>query len=178
MVDLPDGRAKTLKEAFRLCENDDAFSQLITFVGFAAEKLTIGFVSVNFPEDRATIIEALQQHPDCQNVQFVHFEFNDPELRFLQDELVAKLPEIKREQGKKLVLLLTGLEASIRMVGELGDYPPMLVDLNYVRDGFKTSVPHPIILFLPDRSLSRLAEFAPDFWAWRRAVIRFESLAL
>ncbi len=157
--------------------NDDAFRQLTTFVDFAAEKLTIGFVSVNFPEDRVTIIEALQQHPDCQDVQFVHFEFNDPRLRFLQDELVAKLPEIKREQGKKLVLLLTGLEASIRMVGELGDYPPMLVDLNYVRDGFTTSVPHPIILFLPDRSLSRLAEFAPDFWAWRRAVIRFESLA-
>ena len=42
---------------------------------------------------------------------------------------MQKLPDVKREHNKKLVLLLTGLESSIRMVGELGDYPPVLVDL-------------------------------------------------
>ena len=152
--------------------NKDAFRQLVTFVDFAAEKFTLGFVSVNFAEDRATIIEALQQHPDCQNIQFVLLKFDDRDLRFLRDELIKKLPEIEREPNKKLVLLLTGLEASIGMVG---DYPPVLQDLNYVRDGFAASAPYPIVVFLPDYSLTRVAKFAPDFWAWRMAVIRFES---
>ncbi len=153
--------------------NDENLQELATFVDFAGEKFTPCFVSVNFQDDRAVIIEALRHHPNCGDVQFVVVEVSDPNLRFLRDDLVKRLPTIEREPGKKLVLLLTGLEASIGMVG---DYPPMLVDLNYVRDGFKTAVPHPMVIFLPDESLRRLAEFAPDFWAWRMAVVRFESV--
>lgn len=152
--------------------NEDALQQLVTFVSFTAEQFTLGFVSVNFPEDRVTIIETLQQHPDCQDIQFVWFKFDGPDLKFLRDELVKKLPEIEQEPGKKRLLLLTGLEASIGMVG---DYPPVLKDLNFVRNSFTERVPYPIVIFLPDKSLSRLAEFAPDFWAWRKVVIRFKS---
>ena len=152
--------------------NDDRLRQLVTFIDFAAETFTLGFVSVSFAEDRAAIIEALQQHPDCQDIQFVKFKLDNPDLRFLSDELTKELADIKREPTKKLVLLLTGLEASIGMVG---DYPPVLQDLNYVRNSFAASVPHPIVIFLPDKSLSRLAEFAPDVWAWRRVVIQFSS---
>ncbi len=36
-----------------------------------------------------------------------------------------------------------------------------------------TDVPHPILFFLPDYALTRLAKYAPDFWAWRRGVFRF-----
>ena len=153
--------------------NDENLQELATFVDFAGEKFTPCFVSVNFRDDRAAIIEALRHHPVCEDVQFVVVEVSDPNLRFLRDDLVKRLPKIEREPGKKLVLLLTGLEASIGMVG---DYPPMLVYLNYVRDGFKAAVPYPMVIFLPDESLRRLAEFAPDFWAWRMAVIRFESV--
>ena len=57
----------------------------------------------------------------------------------------------------------------------VGDYPPLLQDLNYVRDGFVRSVSHPMLVFLPDGALSRLARFAPDFWAWRMSVFRFQT---
>lgn len=164
MVASPDGRARPLKEAFQ---------RLVTFIDFAPQKLTIGLVGVNSSEDRETIIEALKQHSNCQDIQFVQYELNSKNLRFLQDELIQKLPKIERKPNKKLVLLLTGLEASIQTVGDLGDYPPVLVDLNYVRDGFVSNVPCPIVIFLPEQSLDRLAEFAPDFWAWRRTVIQF-----
>jgi len=166
--------AQTPEAQAFLQANDENLQELATFVDFAGEKFTPCFVSVTFSGDRATIIEALRTHPSCQDVQFVVFRFDDPQLRFLRDELVKELPKVEREPGKKLVLLLTGLESSIGMVG---DYPPMLADLNFVRDGFKTAVPHPVVIFLPDESLRRLAEFAPDFWAWRMAVVRFKSVA-
>lgn len=153
--------------------NEEPFRQLVTFLDFAPEKFTICFVSVNFADDRAAIIEALKQHPDCKERQFVQFEFNDAKLEFLQDELIERLSKMEQPLNKKAALLLIGLEASIGMVG---DYLPMLVDLNYVRDGFVTNVPYPIVIFLLDKALSRLAEFAPDFWAWRMAVIRFERV--
>jgi tetratricopeptide (TPR) repeat protein len=63
----------------------------------------------------------------------------------------------------------------LEIIGVFGDYPPVLQDLNFVRDAYKTSVPHPILFFLPDYAITRLAKFAPDFWAWRSAVFRFHT---
>lgn len=153
--------------------NREELARLVTFVRFAAdERLTIGFISINFASDRQILLQALQQHPRCQNIQFAILDFPDPNLRFLRDAIVAALPSIHREPNKKLVLVITGLEQSIGMVG---DYPPLLQDLNYVRDAFTNSVAHPMLICLPDYSLTRLARFAPDFWAWRVAVFQFQS---
>ncbi len=153
--------------------NQDAFGQLVTFADFAAEKLTLGFVAVNFARDQALLLDALEQDSRCADIQFERFQFDDPELRFLRDALLEELPKRERQSGKKLILVVTGLEQSIGLVG---DYPLVLQDLNYVRDAFSGSVPHPILVLLPDGALSRLARFAPDFWAWRLGVFEFKSL--
>jgi tetratricopeptide (TPR) repeat protein len=93
-------------------------------------------------------------------------------LRFLRHKIIKKLPNIEIQQNKKLVLIVRGLEKSI---GVFGDYPPVLQDLNFVRDAYKRSVPHPILFILPDYAVTRLAKFAPDFWAWRSGVFRFQT---
>ncbi|MFP5271893.1 tetratricopeptide repeat protein [Coleofasciculus sp.] len=74
--------------------------------------------------------------------------------------------------GKNDKLIIIGLEKSI---GMSGDYPPVLQDLNFVRDAFTASVPHPILFILPDYAITRLAKYAPDFWAWGRKVFHFET---
>lgn len=153
--------------------NQEALELLVTFVDFAAERLTIGFVEVNVAQNRDILIDALKQHPRCQDVQFEVLHFPDPNLRFLRDAILEKRPQIHRASNKKLVLIITGLEQAI---GMLDDYPPMLQDLNYVRDAFATSVPHPLLFCLPDYALTRLAKFAPDFWAWRSGVFKFKSI--
>ncbi|GAA6622394.1 hypothetical protein [Scytonema sp. NUACC26] len=154
-----------------LAVNQQTFAELITFVDFA-EKFTIGFVEINFPKDREILIEALKSHPECQDIQFVTLDFPDSNLRFLKDEIVKILPTIQRETSKKLVLIVRKLENSI---GVFGDYPPVLQDLNFVRDTYKKTLPHPILFILPDYALTRLAKFAPDFWAWRSGVFRFKT---
>ena len=62
--------------------NQQAFTELLTFVDFVDEKLNIGFVEVNFAQDRDILIEALINHQDCQNIQFEVLNFSDPNLRF------------------------------------------------------------------------------------------------
>lgn len=92
--------------------------------------------------------------------------------------IVANLVNIKRESDKKLVLIITGLENSI---GRNKEYPSVLQDLNFVRDAYVADVPHPILFFLPDYALTRLAKYAPDFWAWKRGVfcfITFETVSV
>ncbi|HEY9800582.1 MAG TPA: tetratricopeptide repeat protein [Leptolyngbyaceae cyanobacterium] len=151
--------------------NQDEFAELVTFIDFA-EKFTLGFIEINFPPDIDLLITGLQQHPQCQEIQFVVLEFPDANLRFLRDELVQQLVKINKETNKKLVLLIRNLEKSI---GVFGDYPPVLQDLNFVRDSYRQSVPHPLLFILPDYAISRLAKFAPDFWAWKSGLFRFKT---
>ncbi|MEB3312000.1 MAG: tetratricopeptide repeat protein [Snowella sp.] len=152
--------------------NQQTLAELLTFLDFTDQKLTLSFIEINFESDKRLLIDILKNHPDCQNIEFLILEFADPELRFLQDELIAKLKAFKGNPQKKLVVMLLGLEHSIGMTGS---YPPMLQDLNFIRDSLLTTVPHPLLLVLPDYSLTRVAKYAPDFWAWRYMVFRFKT---
>ncbi|MGK7883108.1 MAG: tetratricopeptide repeat protein [Crocosphaera sp.] len=160
------------KEDSFLNINQQTFTELLTFIDFADERLNIGFVEIKFSQDREILINALLEHPDCNNIQFEILDFSDPSLRFLRDELVTKLKQINIQPNKKLILLITGLEKSIGIVEE---YPSVLTNLNFVRDDLRTSIPHPMLLFLPDYALTRLAKYAPDFWAWGRKVFTFKT---
>jgi tetratricopeptide (TPR) repeat protein len=152
--------------------NQQTLAELLTFLDFADQKLTLSFIEINFEPDKRLLIEILKNHPDCQKIEFLVLEFSDPQLRFLQDELIAKLKAFTPDPQKKLVVMLLGLEHSIGMTGS---YPPVLQDLNFIRDSLLTTVPHPLLLVLPDYSLTRVAKYAPDFWAWRYMVFRFKT---
>ncbi|MCG6136279.1 MAG: tetratricopeptide repeat protein [Nostoc sp. LLA-1] len=154
--------------------NQDEFAELVTFVDFA-EKFTLGFIEINFPPDIDLLVAGLRQDSQCQEIQFVVLDFPDQNLRFLRDELVQQLANITKEANKKLVLLIRNLEKSI---GVFGDYPPVLQDLNFVRDSYRQTVPHPLLFILPDYAISRLAKFAPDFWAWKSGLFRFKTTEL
>jgi tetratricopeptide (TPR) repeat protein len=166
-------RQKNSEEQAFLQLNGDVYNQLVTFLDFAPESLTIGFVAIDFSRDQQTLLDLLEKDDRCQDVQLEIFHFDDPTLRFLRDKLIVELPKRLPIAGKKLVVVITGLENS---VGLLGEYPPVLQDLNYVRDGFTSSVPHPLLICVPDTTLTRIARFAPDFWAWKRAVLQFKPL--
>lgn len=152
--------------------NQQVFAELLTFVDFA-EGFTLGLVDINFLSDAQILIEALKNHPQCQDIQFECFDFSQKaNLRFMRDALLQQLHDIQIEADKKLVLIVLGLEKSI---GVFGDYPPILQDLNFVRDAYKNSIPHPLLLILPDYAITRLAKFAPDFWAWKSGVFLFKT---
>ena len=107
--------------------NQQSFRELLTFIDFVDDKLNIGFVEIKFSQDRDILINALSEHPKCKNIQFEILDFSSPHLRFLRDELVEKLQQIKIKPNKKLILLITGLEKSI---GILEEYPAVLTNLN------------------------------------------------
>jgi tetratricopeptide (TPR) repeat protein len=154
-----------------LGENRRAFSQLVAFVQ-VAEGFTLGFIESNFAKDTDVILTTLQEHPACQDVRWEILTFNDPSLRFLRDGLVEALQQVTIQNDKRLIVVVRGLEYSI---GLSGNYPPMLQDLNFVRDDLPKSVPYPLIFCLPDYAITRLARFAPDLWAWKSGLFRFQS---
>jgi len=152
--------------------NQYSFAELLTFVDIVIDGFDLAFIQSNFAKDRDVIVEALIGHPDCGDIQFAVLDFPDSHLRFLMDEILKVLPTIEVQPDKKLILILRGLENAIGMTG---DYPPMLADLNWVRDAYPRKVPHPVIFCLPDYAITRLANFAPDLWAWNAGTFVFKT---
>ena len=154
--------------------NNEAIQGLLSLLDLS-DGFTIALAECNFWQDGVALVAALNEQietdSEWEELQLVDWEFNEPELRLLQ-ELMARLRDLQIEKGKKLVLVLRGLENAIAVVG---DYPKFLVDLNFVRDGYIENVPHPVVFVLPDYAITRFAQFAADFWAWRSGVFRFKT---
>jgi tetratricopeptide (TPR) repeat protein len=151
--------------------NAEAMAKLATFIDFA-EGFTIGFVEINFLADLEILIQQLKTYPNCEGTLFVELEFSDPNLRFLKDALLEQLAAVTLKPDQKPILWIKGLEYSIGMSGE---YPPMLVDLNFVRDAYTDQVPYPMLFCLPDYAINRMIKFAPDFWSWKSGLFRFKT---
>ncbi|MFN5391581.1 MAG: hypothetical protein ACK5CM_20910, partial [Pseudanabaena sp.] len=152
--------------------NQEVFQFLLAFVQMS-RGLKIGFIEVNFPPDIDKVITAIAEHPKCASIQFAVLRFDDRDMRFLLEGIKAELLKISIEPDKKLVLILQGLEKAIAYSGE---NPPILTNLNYARDSFPISVPHPLLFALPDYAVTRFAQFAPDFWAWTSSTFKFQTL--
>jgi tetratricopeptide (TPR) repeat protein len=167
---------QTPKEHPFLALNQQVFAELLTFIDFA-EGLTIGFIEVNFAADGDVLIEALKEHPAHQgSIRFEVINVSQrPDLRFLKDELVQRLSKLATVADQKRVVIVRGLEVAIGTDG-VGAYPPVLQDLNFVRDAYRASVPYPLLFVLPDYAITRIAKYAPDFWAWRSGVFVFKTL--
>ncbi|WP_445248157.1 tetratricopeptide repeat protein [Microcoleus sp. OTE_8_concoct_300] len=155
--------------------NQESFDQLLTFVDIVPDNaFDLGFIESNFAKDRDAIIQALISHPDCQEMQFEVWDFPEPDLRCLIDEILKVLPTVKVQPHKKLILIVRGLEHSIGITGE---DPPILVDFNGVRDAYPIKVPHPMLFCLPHYAITRIANFAPDLWAKNSGTFVFKTPA-
>lgn len=155
--------------------NHQEIQELLSLLDLS-DGFTVALAECNFWQDGVALVAALNDEiaadPEWAELQIVDWEFNDPELRYLLDELTQRLATLPRQQGKKLILVLRGLENAI---GVVGDYPKFLVDLNFVRDAYIKYVPYPVLFVLPDYAITRFAQFAGDFWAWRSGVFKFQT---
>ncbi|WP_211167623.1 tetratricopeptide repeat protein [Pseudanabaena yagii] len=155
--------------------NRQEIQELLSLLDLS-DGFTVALAECNFWQDGVALVAALNEEiaadPEWAELQIVDWEFNDPELRYLLDELTQRLATLPRQEGKKLILVLRGLENAI---GVVGDYPKFLVDLNFVRDAYIKNVPYPVLFVLPDYAITRFAQFAGDFWAWRSGVFKFQT---
>ncbi len=152
-------------------QNQSEFAELLTFIDFA-EGLTIGFVEINQESDKAALVAALRDRLDEAAVRLEVLNFSQEWDLRLRDALVQRIARIHTD--KKLVLLIQGLEVAIGTDG-VGSYPPILQDLNFVRDAYRESAPHPLLFVLPDYAITRVSKYAPDFWAWKSGLFRFKT---
>ena len=154
--------------------NNEAVQRLLSLLDLS-DGFTIAFVECNFWQDGVALVAALSEQiendPEWEDLQILDWEFTEEKLRLLQ-QLHGRLEVLPNRKGKKLALVLRGLENAIAVVG---DYPQFLVDINFVRDGYIKMVPHPVVFVLPDYAITRFAKYAPDFWAWKSGLFKFKT---
>jgi tetratricopeptide (TPR) repeat protein len=158
------------REAFR-DRNANILRKLVAFVTLS-QGLTIGFAASPSPRETDLLIDFFADDRDCLDLNFIILDFPDPQLHFLLEAIVPKLESLPNN-SKPRVVVIRGLEHSI---GVLGEYPPVLVDLNFTRDAYRRRVPYPILFVLPDYAITRIARFAPDFWAWKSVEFQLQSI--
>jgi tetratricopeptide (TPR) repeat protein len=154
-----------------LALNQETWEFLLAFLTMS-QGFKFAFAEINFPPDSDILVAALRSEPQCQEIQVVEMHFDSPDLLFFLDELQVAVKDIKQEVGKKLILIIKGLE---RAIGSHKDYPQVLTNLNYARDNFPAAVPYPLLFVLPDYAVTRWAQFAPDFWAWTASTFKFQT---
>lgn len=150
--------------------NQEIWQFLLAFLRMSTN-FKIAFTEINFLPDNDILIAELINNSEFKNVQFLVVNLDDPGLLFVLDELKKVVVNIQQEPDKKLVLIVRGLEKSI---GTNKDFPAVLTNLNYARDNFPVALPYPILFLLPEYAVTRLAQFAPDFWSWTTANFKFQ----
>ena len=154
-----------------LLRNVEALQKIAIFADLS-EGFTVGFVEIALENDLNLTIRALDSHKDNPEIQWISLHFDDPDLRYLIASITEALQEVEVIPNKKVVLLISGLE---RAIGQYGDYPPLLSNLNIARDTYPRKLPYPMLFFLPSYAMTRFARSAPDFWAWKSIEVRLQS---
>jgi tetratricopeptide (TPR) repeat protein len=169
-VPEPNSIQESNREVFRE-RNIDILRKLVAFVTLS-QGLTIGFAASPSSRETDLLVDFLIHDRDCADIDFIILDFPDPSLHFLLEAIAPKLESLTN-YSKPRVVVIRGLEHSINVLGE---YPPVLVDLNFTRDAYRRRVPYPILFVLPDYAITRIARFAPDFWAWKSVEFQLQSI--
>ncbi|MGF1521052.1 MAG: hypothetical protein ACFBSF_01860 [Leptolyngbyaceae cyanobacterium] len=152
--------------------NLDVFREVVAFAQ-VAEGFTYAIAEINFASDGDLLVQALQNHAVAQEVRLIELDFTDQASLSLLSAVKEQLAALKIAAADNPVLLVRGLATAI---GVKGNYPNFLTDLNFKRDVLAAQVPYPMVLFLPDYAVDRLARYAQDFWTWRSGHLRFRTL--
>ncbi|MDD1762477.1 MAG: tetratricopeptide repeat protein, partial [Methanothrix sp.] len=147
-------------------ENQEVLIRLASLIRMA-ESFRLGFVKCDRPVQSRQLLAGLKDML-AGEANIVQVDLKGPVeslRRAVLQEVQGSGPEC---QGKKAILVF-GFEQSIPSKGAV----PALDELNQSRDNFPKSFSCPLLIWLPDYALTRLAREAPDFWGWRSGVFEF-----
>ena len=176
-------------------QNLETLSALARAIGMAAPgRFVLLLAKCNVPAQRETLTAQLRAMVEPLGVELVEITLDEPVsdlLSHLQARLGASIqragpaawellaqpqptvavaePRAPYSTCPPLALSVYGLEASLRSDTP---HPPLLAHLNLARERYR-ELGCPLVLWLPDYALTRLAREAPDFWAWRSGVFEF-----
>ncbi len=124
------------------------------------------FARCNQPAQQRKLIDEVRKELPDLTIQEVHLtEPVEHLLDALRERVSAPAPD---------AVMVTGLERSLP-TSEKALASPFIANLNASRNSFPTSLPLPVVLWLPEYALTAMIRRAPDFFSIRSGVYYFAA---
>ncbi|MBN1236453.1 MAG: tetratricopeptide repeat protein [Methanotrichaceae archaeon] len=144
-------------------QNRDVLLQIASLIRLA-ESFRLGFVKCNQPVQCRQMAARLKEML-AGEANIISVELNEP-VSSLRRAILQALESDESDYVGKRAIMVLGFEQSVPSEGPA----PALDELNQSRDNFPKSFSGPVLIWLPDYALTRLAREAPDLWGWRSGV--------
>ena len=147
-------------------QNNDILLQIASLIRLA-EGFRLGFVKCNQPVQCRQMAARLKEML-AGEAKIINVVLKEP-VSSLRRAILKALEAEKSLPEDKQVIMVFGFENSMPSDG----LAPALDELNQSRENFPRDISGPLLIWLPDYALTRLAREAPDFWGWRSGVFEF-----
>lgn len=156
-------------------QNEEIYDQLISLIENSQGRLAPIIVSCDDSALRQRIM--MRYETEARQAQICPYRIvlgQEPSMRAGLETL--KQQENHLQQGGKAVFTVTGAELLLRVTidpqDEQSELDKFFGYLQWTREGLR-EFRYPIVLWVTQRILREMSRRAPDFWSWRKAVLRF-----
>ena len=164
-----------MAEATLSTTNQDALDDLLVAIETGGRRLGIFIAVCDDSQLRSEIIKRYEQAltPDFRHYQLT-LNHTEPSLKALLTEQVKSDEYL--QQGGQAVMTIVGSDRllGLRLGQERSEQETFFGYLQWTREGL-TDFPFAIVLWVTYQMQEQLSRKAPDFWSWRRDVVRFVS---
>jgi tetratricopeptide (TPR) repeat protein len=152
--------------------NENAYESLISLIENNQNQLSLIIVSCDDLTLRQQIISRYEREARLENIQAKRIVLGtEPSLK-------AGLVKLALPAETRVVVTITGSEWLLRVKTRSSDAQSDLQKffgyLQWTREGLR-KFQYPIVLWITSTILMEISRKAPDFWSWRKAVLRFAS---
>jgi hypothetical protein len=152
--------------------NENAYDNLISLIENNQNQLSLIIVSCDDLTLRQQIIDRYEQEARQDDIQAERVVLGiEPSLR-------AGLAKLELPADARVVVTVTGSEWLLRVKTRSSDAQSDLQKffgyLQWTREGLR-EFQYPVVLWITSTILLEISRKAPDFWSWRKAVLRFNS---
>jgi tetratricopeptide (TPR) repeat protein len=152
--------------------NENTYENLISLIENNQNQLSLIIVSCDDLTLRQQIIGRYEREARLEQIQSKRIVLGtEPSLR-------AGLAKLELPPESRVVVTVTGsewlLRVKTRAQDEQSDLQKFFGYLQWTREGLR-EFQYPVVLWITSTILPEMSRKAPDFWSWRKAVLRFAS---
>ena len=156
-------------------DNEEIYDQLISLIENSQGRLAPIIVSCDDSALRQRII--MRYEAEARQAKIRPYRIVLGQEPSMRDGLEAlKHQEKHLQRGGAAVFTVTGAELLLRVTidpqDEQSELDKFFGYLQWTREGLR-EFRYPIVLWVTQRILREMSRRAPDFWSWRKAVLRF-----
>jgi tetratricopeptide (TPR) repeat protein len=156
-------------------ENEATYDQLISLIENSQDRLALIIVGCDDRGVRDRVVERYEAEAKVAQIRSYRIVLG--ENLSLRSGL-ARLAETEADlrEGKAAVFTVTGADLLMRVKSdpemEQSELDAFFGYLQWTREGLR-EFRYPVVLWVSLRILQEMGRRAPDFWSWRKAVLRF-----